>query len=116
MPRDSFDVVVIHQVLHYLDDGARAIREAASVLKPQGRLLVVDFAPHQLEFLREQHAHLRPGFSFETVAQWMQAAHLDLLRHETLPPDPQSEGTIAVSLWLAGDPRQVLAAPVREVA
>jgi ubiquinone/menaquinone biosynthesis C-methylase UbiE/DNA-binding transcriptional ArsR family regulator len=116
MPRDSFDVVIIHQVLHYLDDGARAIREAASVLRPQGRLLVIDFAPHQLEFLREQHAHLRPGFSFATIAQWMQAAHLDLLRHETLPPDPQSEGTIAVSLWLAGDRRQVSAAPAREVA
>jgi ubiquinone/menaquinone biosynthesis C-methylase UbiE/DNA-binding transcriptional ArsR family regulator len=116
LPRDSFDVVIIHQVLHYLDDGARAIHEAASMLRPQGRLLVVDFAPHQLEFLREQHAHLRPGFSFETVAQWMQAAHLDLMRHETLPPDRQSEGTIAVSLWLAGDPRQVSAAPAREVA
>jgi ubiquinone/menaquinone biosynthesis C-methylase UbiE/DNA-binding transcriptional ArsR family regulator len=116
MPHDSFDVVIIHQVLHYLDDGARAIREAASVLRPQGRLLVVDFAPHQLEFLREQHAHLRPGFSCETIAQWMQAAHLDFLRHETLPPDPQSEGTIAVSLWLAGDPRQASAAPAREVA
>jgi ubiquinone/menaquinone biosynthesis C-methylase UbiE/DNA-binding transcriptional ArsR family regulator len=116
MPRDSFDVVIIHQVLHYLEDGARAIREAAGVLRPQGRLLVVDFAPHQLEFLREQHAHLRPGFAVETVAQWMQAAHLDLLRHETLPPDPQSDGTIAVSLWLAGDPRQVSAAPAREVA
>jgi ubiquinone/menaquinone biosynthesis C-methylase UbiE/DNA-binding transcriptional ArsR family regulator len=116
IPRDSFDVVIIHQVLHYLDDGARAVREAASVLRPQGRLLVVDFAPHQLEFLREQHAHLRPGFSVETIVQWMQAAHLDLLRHETLPPDPQSEGTIAVSLWLAGDPRQVSATPAREVA
>lgn len=116
MPGDSFDVVIIHQVLHYLDDGARAIREAAGVLKPQGRLLVVDFAPHQLEFLREHHAHLRPGFAFETVAQWMQAAHLDLIRHETLPPDPQSEGTIAVSLWLGRDPRTALAAPIREVA
>jgi len=116
LPRDSFDVVIIHQVLHYLDDGARAIREAATVLRPQGRLLVVDFAPHQLEFLRAQHAHLRPGFSFETVAHWMQAAHLDLMRHETLPPDPQSDGTIAVSLWLAGDPRPLSAAPAREVA
>jgi ubiquinone/menaquinone biosynthesis C-methylase UbiE/DNA-binding transcriptional ArsR family regulator len=116
VPRDSFDVVIIHQVLHYLDDGARAIREAAAVLRPQGRLLVIDFAPHQLDFLREQHAHLRPGFAFETIAQWMQAAHLDVVRHETLPPDPQSEGTIAVSLWLASDRRSVVPAPAREVA
>src|SRR5690348_15378740 len=58
LPRDSFDVVIIHQVLHFLDDGARAIREAARVLRPQGRLLVIDCAPHDLEFLREEHAHL----------------------------------------------------------
>src|SRR6266536_1693705 len=59
LARDSFDVVLVHQVLHYLDDGARAIREAARVLRPGGALLVVDFAPHDLEFLREEHAHLR---------------------------------------------------------
>ena len=66
-----FDVVIIHQVLHFLDDGARAIREAARVLAPGGRLLVVDFAPHDLEFLREEHAHRRLGFAAEAVTQWM---------------------------------------------
>ncbi len=115
LPRDSFDVVIIHQVLHFLDDSARAIAEAARVLRPGGRLLVVDFAPHDLEFLREEHAHRRLGFAAETVTQWLEAAGLDVLRQETLPPGPQ--GKIAVSLWLARDPRIVLAAPVsREVA
>ena len=109
LPRDSFDVVIIHQVLHFLDDSARAIAEAARVLRPGGRLLVVDFAPHDLEFLREEHAHRRLGFSAETVTQWLEAAGLDVLRQETLPPGPQ--GKIAVSLWLARDPRIVLAAP-----
>ena len=56
--RDAFDLVTMHQVLHYLDDPARAIREAARLLRPAGRLLVVDFAPHGLEFLRDEHAHL----------------------------------------------------------
>jgi ubiquinone/menaquinone biosynthesis C-methylase UbiE/DNA-binding transcriptional ArsR family regulator len=115
LPRDSFDVVIIHQVLHFLDDSTRAIAEAARVLRPGGWLLVVDFAPHDLEFLREEHAHRRLGFAAETVTQWLEAAGLDVLRQETLPPGPQ--GKIAVSLWLARDPRIVLAAPAsREVA
>jgi ubiquinone/menaquinone biosynthesis C-methylase UbiE/DNA-binding transcriptional ArsR family regulator len=114
LPRDSFDVVIIHQVLHFLDDSAHAIREAARVLRPSGRLLVIDFAPHDLEFLREQHAHRRLGFAPETVTQWLEAAGLDVMRQQTLPPGP--EGKIAVSLWLARDPRIVLAAPTREVA
>jgi ubiquinone/menaquinone biosynthesis C-methylase UbiE len=115
LPRDSFDVVIIHQVLHFLDDSARAIREAVRVLRPSGRLLVVDFAPHDLEFLREDHAHRRLGFAPEVVTQWLEAAGLDMLRQETLPPGPQ--GKIAVSLWLGRDPRIVLAAPkTRELA
>src|SRR5579872_6622882 len=115
LPRDSFDVVIIHQVLHFLDDSARAIREAARVLRPGGRLLVVDFAPHDLEFLREEHEHRRLGFAAETVRQWLEAAGLDVVRQQTLPPGP--EGKVAVSLWLARDPRISLAIPnTREVA
>jgi ubiquinone/menaquinone biosynthesis C-methylase UbiE len=117
LPKDSFDVVIIHQVLHFLDDGARAIAEAARVLRPAGRLLVVDFAPHELEFLRAEHAHRRLGFSPDTVAQWMTAAGLELVLHKTLAPEPGSEGQIAVSLWLGRDRRIALAAPPKlEVA
>jgi len=115
LPAASFDVVIIHQVLHFLDDSARAIREAARLLRPGGRLLVVDFAPHDLEFLRDEHAHRRLGFAAETVQQWLEAAGLDLIAQETLPPGP--EGKIAVSLWLGRDPRMALAPPAtREVA
>jgi ubiquinone/menaquinone biosynthesis C-methylase UbiE len=114
VPKDSFDVVVIHQVLHFLDDGARAIREAARVLRPQGRLLVVDFAPHDLEFLREEHAHLRLGFAAETVTQWMEQAELEFVSHRMLAPG--SDGRIAVSLWLGRDRRIAMADTAREVA
>src|SRR6478609_4371316 len=86
LPRDSFDVVIIHQVLHFLDDSARAIAEAARVLRPGGRLLVVDFAPHDLEFLREEHAHRRLGFAAETVTQWMEQADLEVTLHRSLSP------------------------------
>ncbi len=115
LPRDSFDVVIVHQVLHYLDDGARALREAARVLRPQGRLLVIDFAPHELEFLREEHAHRRLGFAAETVSQWLEQAGLDVIGHRNVPPEVGSDGEIAVSLWLARDPR-VAVAGARDVA
>jgi ubiquinone/menaquinone biosynthesis C-methylase UbiE len=114
VPAGSFDVVIIHQVLHFLDDGARAIREAARVLRPQGRLVVVDFAPHDLEFLREEHAHRRLGFTAETVTQWMEQADLEMIGHRNLAPG--EDGKIAVSLWLARDRRMLLAGSAREVA
>ncbi|HKS87688.1 MAG TPA: metalloregulator ArsR/SmtB family transcription factor [Pseudolabrys sp.] len=114
---DSFDVVILHQVLHFLDDGARAIREAARVLRPGGRLLIVDFAPHEQEFLREQFAHRRLGFASETVTQWMTSSGLEPVMHRSLAPEPDSDGKIAVSLWLARDTRALMATPLRrEVA
>ena len=120
LPRDSFDVIIIHQVLHFLDDSLRAITAAARVLRPGGRLLVVDFAPHDLEFLRDEHAHRRLGFAPETVTQWFEAAGLDFVEQKTLPPEQNSDGKIAVSLWLGRDPRIALADPAppqaREVA
>ena len=117
LTNNSFDFVILHQVLHFLDDGARAIKEAARVLLPGGRLLVVDFAPHEQEFLREQFAHRRLGFAPETVTQWMTASGLEAVLHKSLAPEPGSEGKIAVSLWLARDARALMVQPAqREVA
>ncbi len=118
LANDSFDVVILHQVLHFLEDGARAIQEAARVLRPGGGLLVVDFAPHEEEFLREQFAHRRLGFAPETVTQWMKTSGLDPVMHKSMAPEPGSDVKIAVSLWLARDPRVLVAAPkaAKEVA
>lgn len=103
--RDGCDLVVIHQVLHYLDDPARALREATRTLAPGGRLLVVDFAPHVHEELRSAHAHRRLGFSHEELAACMADAGLDVTLVRDLAPE--GDGALTVTLWLGADRRIV---------
>ena len=85
--RGTFDLVTIHQVLHYLDDPALAVREAARLLRPSGRLVVVDFAPHQLEFLRNDHAHQRLGFSDRQMEEWFAEAGLEMEEQQAVPAE-----------------------------
>jgi ubiquinone/menaquinone biosynthesis C-methylase UbiE len=108
---DRYDLVIIHQVLHYLDDPARAVREAARALRPAGRLLIVDFAPHEEESLRTQHAHRRLGFSGEEIAGLMEEAGLDVIGRRDLVPSKKDGGKLTVSLWLGKD-RRVIADPI----
>jgi len=100
-PEEAFDLVTIHQVLHYLDDPAKAIFEAAKALTPGGRLLVVDFAPHELEFLRDEHAHLRLGFPMEQVSGWLEGAGLEVTNTRKLAAKGGGDKSLVVSLWLA---------------
>jgi len=99
LPGQSADLVVVHQVLHYLADPAAAVREAARLVAEGGRLLIVDFAPHALEFLREQHQHRRLGFSEPEMARWLGEAGLSNIRVTALPPARQ-EG-LTVKIWVA---------------
>jgi ArsR family transcriptional regulator len=107
--RDSFDLVTIHQVLHYLEEPARAVHEAARMLRPAGRLLIVDFAPHKLEFLREGHAHLRMGFSDRQIEDWFDEAGLDLEQTLEFEPKGLEGGKLTVKLWLGRDRRLLIA-------
>ena len=101
----SADAVTMHQVLHYLSDPAAAIAEAARLLAPGGRLLIVDFAPHELDFLRDRHAHVRLGFARDQVMHWMMEAGLAPLPGRDLVPTATGENEkLTVSLWLAERP------------
>jgi ArsR family transcriptional regulator len=103
LPDGAADAVVLHQVLHFLDDPAAALAEAARLLAPGGKLLVVDFAPHELEFLREQSAHRRLGFAREQIGRLLETARLKLDRFRELKPAPTG-GKLTVSLWLGSKP------------
>ena len=98
LPDGAADAVVLHQVLHFLDDPAAAIAEAARLLRPGGKLLVVDFAPHELEFLREQSAHRRLGFARDQLGRWLEAAGLKLERFRELAPSPRARQAHRVAL------------------
>ena len=106
--RNTVDFVLLHQVLHYLEDPGRALREAARVLVPGGRLLVVDFAPHDEESLRENHSHRRLGFPPLEVSELLRDAGLAVDLHRNLVPRAGEAGKLTVSLWLAHDPRVVV--------
>ena len=96
----GFDVVLFHQVLHYLDDPGTAVAEAARVMATGGRLLIADFAPHREEFLREEFAHRRLGFSDREVESWLAGAGLANAGSETIAPTGEGE-KLTVKLWLA---------------
>ena len=99
LPDADADLVVVHQVLHYLGDPAAAVREAARIVAEDGRLIIVDFAPHKHEFLREQHQHRRLGFSDEEMARWLSEAELPDVEMLDLPPT-RADG-LTVKIWAA---------------
>lgn len=105
----DFDLVTIHQVLHFLDQPELAIAEAARVLRPGGRLVVVDLAPHTLEYLRNEHAHVRLGFSHQTMREWLEKVGLDVVEAADLTSGKQGSPALTATVWLARDRRLLIA-------
>jgi ArsR family transcriptional regulator len=91
---DRFDAVVAHMVLHYAERPAVAIAEATRVLRPGGRLVVVDFAPHERRELREEHAHRWLGFSDDKIHSYFAEAGL-----VGQAPRHLDGGEITVAVW-----------------
>ena len=97
----SFDVAVMHRVLHLLADPGEAVADAARLLRPGGRLLIVDFAAHELEHLRDLHGHRHLGIADEEMRGWATAAGLEIESERSLPPPkPASAEQLTVRLWL----------------
>lgn len=103
------DAAILHHVLHFAQQPGAAIGEAARVLSDGGRLLIVDFAPHDREELRSRDAHTRLGFSDEQILGWFGSAGLAPVQVETL-----EGGELTVKLWLGrktrGEMKEVKAA------
>jgi len=98
-PESSVDVVTYHQVLHFADEPAGVLAEGERVLRPGGMMVVADFAPHDVEVLREEHAHRRLGFPAAEIASWMRAAGLATGEPVHLDGDP-----LTVTVWHASKP------------
>ena len=98
----GFDVVISHMVLHFLADPGDAIKEAARVLRPRGRLILADFAPHDASVLGPEHAHRWPGFSDQVVAKWLFDAGLVAGKPLALPGCP-----LTVKLWRGERPAPI---------
>ena len=97
--QERFDAVTLHMVLHYSERPAQAIAEAGRVLKPGGRVIVVDFAPHGMTALLDRHAHRWPGFEDSDIRRWFSAARLSPEEPVLLDGDP-----LTVAIWAAGRP------------
>jgi ubiquinone/menaquinone biosynthesis C-methylase UbiE/DNA-binding transcriptional ArsR family regulator len=94
----GFDLAIFHQVLHYLEDPQSAVMEAARALNPRGSALIIDFAPHDLEFCRSELAHRRLGFSDQEVRNWFEAAGLKPSVSRSITAE--GSGKLTVKLWL----------------
>jgi ArsR family transcriptional regulator len=92
LPDAALDVALLSLVLHFVIDPAAVLVEAARVLRPGGRLLIVDMLPHEREEYRTTMGHVWLGFSEQQLTDWLTAAGFERTRVVPLLPDPDAKG------------------------
>jgi ArsR family transcriptional regulator len=108
-PDASIDLAVMQMVLHYAEDPQGALAEVARVLRPGGRLIVIDLAQHAREELTRRLAHRWPGFSDETMAELLAAAGM-----QSRAP-VRIDAPLTIRLWPATTAAEAPASSVREL-
>ena len=88
----ALDAAVLFLVAHFVAEPARVIAEAARVVRPGGKLLLVDLMPHDREDLRLQLGHVWQGFSRDQMESWLRSAGFGRARYRALPADPAAKG------------------------
>lgn len=112
----SVDIAVLHHVLHFLDDPAACIAQAARILRPSGRLLIVDFGPHDMEELRDDYAHRRLGYADAEVSAWCTDSGLVDITASHLDPITPGATRLPVTLWVATQGADIAASPPLKAA
>jgi ubiquinone/menaquinone biosynthesis C-methylase UbiE/DNA-binding transcriptional ArsR family regulator len=88
----TLDGATLVLVLHHLPQPAAALREAARVLKPCGRVMIVDMLPHDREEYKQQMGHIWLGFSEERITADLREAGFERVRVHALPPERETKG------------------------
>jgi SAM-dependent methyltransferase len=103
---DTFDTIILHQVLHYAHEPAFALAEAARVCRPGGRIAIVDLAAHEREELRNRHAHVRLGFGDEQMLEWLTESGFT-----PAPPAVIPGKGLTTKIWIASRDEKAISRP-----
>jgi len=87
LPDAKKDLVVLSQSLHHVEEPKQVLQEAARVLKPNGRIVVLELLPHDEQWVRERLGHRHLGFSPDTLEVELAKAHFTKLSLELPPRD-----------------------------
>ena len=89
---DVLDAAVLFLVAHFITDPSRVMAEILRVLKPGGRLLIVDLMSHDRVDYVLQLGHVWQGFDGEQVKEWLGRAGFTACRYRPVPADPDASG------------------------